>query len=83
MTDLGAQVSYLVLADGTAVYAPDSAYLGVVEHVVADERQDIFHGVIVKLPRGQDPHRFAHRDQIAALHERGWCCPCRPGSCPS
>ncbi|MFG2064535.1 hypothetical protein ACGFIK_24300 [Micromonospora sp. NPDC048871] len=71
MTDLGAQVSYLVLADGTAVYAPDSAYLGVVEHVVADERQDIFHGVIVKLPRGQDPHRFAHRDQIAALHERG------------
>ena len=55
MTNLGVRVSYLALADGTPVYTPDTAFVGVVQHVVADDRQDIFHGVIVRLPRDRRP----------------------------
>ena len=69
--DLGAKVSYLALAVGTRVYDVDSAPVGVVEEVLTDERWDIFHGVIVA-PSGPDQsHRFAHREQIADLYERG------------
>ncbi|RIV41546.1 hypothetical protein [Micromonospora radicis] len=71
MTDLGAKISYLALADGTPVYTADSAPVGVVEHVLADERQDIFHGVIIGPSRSHNVHRFAHREQIADLYERG------------
>ncbi|TCC00508.1 hypothetical protein E0H26_02150 [Micromonospora zingiberis] len=71
MTDLGAKVSYLALAAGTPVYAPDSTMIGMVEHVLADERQDIFHGVIIAPSRAHHTHRFAHREQIADLYERG------------
>lgn len=69
--DLGAKVSYLALAVGTRVYDVDSAPVGVVEQVLADERQDIFHGVIVAPPVPDQSHRFAHREQIADLYERG------------
>lgn len=69
--DLGAKVSYLALAVGTRVYDVDSAPVGVVERVLADERQDIFHGVIVTPPGPDQSHRFAHREQIADLYERG------------
>jgi hypothetical protein len=68
--DLGAKVSYLALAVGTRVYDVDSAPVGVVEHVLADEPQDIFHGVIVAPPEDRS-HRFAPREQIADLYERG------------
>ncbi|WP_319463113.1 hypothetical protein [Micromonospora sp. RTP1Z1] len=71
MEDLGAKVSYLALAVGTRVYDVDSAPVGVVEHVLADERLDIFHGVIVAPPGPDRYHRFAHREQIADLYERG------------
>ncbi|AEB45344.1 MULTISPECIES: hypothetical protein [Micromonospora] len=71
MTDLGAKVSYLALGAGVPVYAPGGAFVGVVEHVVADEAQDIFHGVIIEPSREHHAHRFAYREQIGELHERG------------
>ncbi|MET8364800.1 hypothetical protein ABZU53_14700 [Micromonospora sp. NPDC005194] len=69
--DLGAKVSYLALAVGTRVYDVDSAPVGVVEHVLTDEPKDIFHGIIVAPPGPDQSHRFAHREQIADLYERG------------
>ncbi|WP_446209769.1 PRC-barrel domain-containing protein [Micromonospora sp. IBSANI012] len=71
MEDLGAKVSYLALAVGTRVYDVDSAPVGVVEQVLTDERWDIFHGVIVAPPGPDQSHRFAYREQIADLYERG------------
>ncbi|WP_236648408.1 MULTISPECIES: hypothetical protein [Micromonospora] len=70
MEDLGAKVSYLAVALGTRVYDVDSAPVGVVEHVLADERADILHGIVVAPPE-PGSHRFAHREQIADLYERG------------
>ncbi|MER7892151.1 PRC-barrel domain-containing protein [Micromonospora sp. NPDC094482] len=71
MEDLGVRVSYLALAVGTRVYDVDSAPVGVVEHVIADEQADILHGLIVAPPKPYGSHRFAHREQIADLYERG------------
>ena len=70
MDDLGLPIAYLVLKVGTPVYDRHRERIGVVEHVLADEDLDIFHGVIVHtrpLPRR---HLFANADQIAELRER-------------
>ena len=65
--DVGAPQSYLVLADGTPVYDRSGNRVGEVGHVLADDRVDIFHGLVVKTPDG---HRFAGADQIDGIFER-------------
>ncbi|MGK5681195.1 PRC-barrel domain-containing protein [Actinoplanes sp. URMC 104] len=66
--DLGAPVAYLVLKDGTPVFDQSGARAGEVEHVLADDHQDVFHGLIIDTPQG---HRFAPADQVGGLFERG------------
>ncbi|MFC7532584.1 PRC-barrel domain-containing protein [Actinoplanes sp. GCM10030250] len=66
--DLGAPVSFLVLADGTAVYDRSGDPVGKVEHVLSDEREHIFHGLLITTSEG---HRFAGSDQIDGLFEHG------------
>ena len=66
--DLGAPVAYLVLRDGTAVYDRSGERVGQVEHVLADEPADVFHGLIVKTADG---HRFAPAAKVDSLFERG------------
>ena len=65
---LGAPVSYLVLKEGTAVYDQSGDAAGTVEHVIADEGQDVFHGLLIKTADG---HRFAAGDQVDGLFEHG------------
>jgi uncharacterized protein YrrD len=66
--DLGAPVSYLVLADGTPVFDVSGSRAGEVEHVLADDKSDVFHGLIVKTADG---HRFAPANRIDGLYEHG------------
>jgi uncharacterized protein YrrD len=66
--DLGAPVAYLVLKDGVPVYDRSGERVGEVEHVLDDERADVFHGLIVATGAG---HRFARADQVDGLFERG------------
>jgi hypothetical protein len=66
--DLGAPISYLVLADGTPVYDSSGERAGEIEHVLADEQEDVFHGVLLKTPAG---HRFASSSQIEGIYEHG------------
>lgn len=66
--DLGAPVSYLVVKDGVPVYDRSGDSVGTVEHVLADEREDVFHGLLVKTADG---HRFAAGDQVDGLFENG------------
>jgi len=67
--DLGAPVAYLVLKNGTPAYdrAGDSA--GTVEHVLADEHEDVFHGLILKTGHG---HRYASSNRIDGIFEHGF-----------
>jgi uncharacterized protein YrrD len=71
MDDLGAPASYLVLADGTAVYSSDGEQIGRVQHVLADADVDVFDGIVIDtsvLPGG---HRFVDASQVQEIHERG------------
>jgi len=58
---LGRPVAYLVVTDGTPVYDKHGERVGVVEHVLADEDLDIFHGLVVhpSAPRPVHPGRPA------------------------
>jgi hypothetical protein len=69
--DLGAPVAYLAVKEGIPVFDPDGNRIGVVEHVVADEPTDIFHGLVVHTLPLPGRHLYADADQIAELHERG------------
>ena len=69
--DFGEPIAYLVLREGTPVYGQDGDQIGVVEHVLADEPTDIFHGLIVHTLPLPGRHLFAAADQVADLRERG------------
>jgi hypothetical protein len=71
MEDLGRPIAYLVLKEGTPVYDRNGGRVGVVEHVLADEAVDIFHGLIVHTEPLPGKHVYADADHIAELHERG------------
>ena len=68
-TSLGPPVSYLVLAPGLPVYASDLRRVGTLVHVLAAPRQDIFEGLVLTL--GEDAFRYADRDDVAEIRERG------------
>lgn len=65
--DRGAQISYLVLAEGTAVQSSDGRRLGTVKRVLADTGADIFDGLIVDTDDGD---RFVDAPHVADLYER-------------
>jgi hypothetical protein len=67
--DLGAPVSYLTLEQGTAVLSADGDELGDVAHVLADEENDIFDGIVIS--QGLGRHTFADAEQVAEIYERG------------
>jgi hypothetical protein len=67
--DLGAPISYLALEEGTAVFAADGDEVGHVAHVLADEEEDIFDGIVIA--HGLGRHTFADAEQVDAIHERG------------
>jgi hypothetical protein len=70
--DLGPPTAYTALQEGTAVYDRDGDRVGVVEHVLADEAQDIFHGLVIRVRRLPEPeHVVALAGQVADLYERG------------
>lgn len=66
--DEGLPIAYEVLDKGVPVYASGGEQVGTVDHVVSAEREDIFHGVVI---RTASKNRFVPADQVASIHERG------------
>jgi hypothetical protein len=66
--DEGLPIAYEVLEKGVPVYASGGEQVGTVDHVVSAEREDIFHGVVI---RSEDKRRFVTADRVASIHERG------------
>ena len=66
--DLGAPQSFLVLADGTPVYDRAGDRVGTVAHVLADDQDEIFQGLVVKTGDG---HRYASADQVDGIFAHG------------
>ena len=69
MEDLGDQVAYLVLAEGTDVYASDETRVGKVRQVLAADNEDIFDGLMVS--DGLMNQRYVPADLVGAIYERG------------
>ncbi len=66
--DEGLPIAYEVLEKGVPVYATGGEQVGTVDHVVAAEAEDIFHGVVIGTGGGQ---RFVPAEHVASIHERG------------
>jgi len=66
--DEGLPISYEVLEKGVPVYSADGQAVGTVDHVVALEREDIFHGLVIRTDSGW---KFVAADEVGSLHERG------------
>ena len=64
--DIGAPQSYLVLKDGAPVYDRSGDSAGTVAHVLADERSDVFHGLVLNTAHG---HRFVTGGQVDGIYE--------------
>jgi uncharacterized protein YrrD len=72
MTDLGEPIAYEALERHTPVLSADGEQIGTVDHVLADEHEDVFDGIVIRRPLGhRHTHAFADADQIAEIHERG------------
>jgi hypothetical protein len=69
--DLGPEIAYLAIAEGTPVYDRDGRQAGVVEHVLAEDAHDIFEGLLIHTLPLPGRHVYADVDQIAELRERG------------
>jgi hypothetical protein len=69
--DLGEPVSYLVVEPGADVYSADGERVGTVQHVLADEENDIFDGIVIETDRGPGGLRFADAPEVAELREKG------------
>lgn len=67
--DVGAPISYLVLPDGTPVYDQAGDRVGTVEHVLSDDREDVFHGLVLKTGEGHG-HRYAPADVVDGIFEK-------------
>jgi uncharacterized protein YrrD len=69
--DLGEPSAYLMLEPGPPVYSSDGEEVGRVEHVLADQADDIFDGIVLDtsvLPGGQ---RFVDAQYVDEIFERG------------
>jgi uncharacterized protein YrrD len=67
--DLGPPISYQVLEAGTPVLSSDGEEIGNVAHVLADENEDVFDGIVISEPSAPGKHRFADADDIHEIHE--------------
>jgi hypothetical protein len=67
--ELGPQISYRVLANGTKVLSSDGVEIGTVTHVLAVEAEDVFDGIVLTEHGGSGGHRFADADDIQEIHQ--------------
>jgi hypothetical protein len=68
MDNLGDQVAYLVLHEGTPVYSSDEQEVGTVSQVLAAGNDDIFDGLMMT---GRFRKHYVRADSIDAIYERG------------
>lgn len=68
--DHGNPGSYLTLEAGTDVLGSDGEAVGKVQHVLADEEENIFDGLVIDTQFGPGGLRFVDAEQVDAIYER-------------
>lgn len=69
--ELGPPISYEVLEHGTPVLSADGEQIGTVVHVLSDESEDVFDGIVIAEHAVPGDHRFADADDVESIHEGG------------
>jgi hypothetical protein len=64
----GDPASYLTLEPGTEVVSAERDRVGVVEHVLRDEEEDIFDGLVIDVRLGPGGLHFVDAPQVAEIH---------------
>jgi hypothetical protein len=70
MADYGEPASYLTLKEGCAVVSSDGQKVGTVQHVLADEEDDIFDGIVIDCELGPGGMHFVDAPQVSECFER-------------
>jgi uncharacterized protein YrrD len=70
VTDYGEPRSYLDIDEGVDVVSSDGQRVGALEHVLADEKADIFDGIVIDISAGPGGHRFVDAPDVAEFRER-------------
>jgi uncharacterized protein YrrD len=68
--DHGSPISHLTLEPGTDVVSSDGDSVGEVKHVLADQDEDIFDGLVIDVDPGPGGARFVDADQVAEIYEK-------------
>ena len=67
LPECGDPVAYLVLEQGTNVYASDRSLIGTVKHVLFLPEEDIFDGIVIETDDGE---RFVDAPDVDQIFER-------------
>lgn len=70
MAAYGQPRSFLDVADGIDVVSSDGRRVGVLEHVLADDRSNIFDGIVIDTATGPGGHRFVDSPEVSEFRER-------------
>ena len=69
MSDPGAPISYLTLKEGTGVVSADGVEVGNVQHVLADDEEDVFDELVIDTRLGPGGLRFCDAPQVGEICE--------------
>jgi hypothetical protein len=68
--DYGEPASYLTLREGCDVVSSDGEKVGTVQHVLADEEEDVFDGIVIDCHLGPGGLHFVDAPQVKECFER-------------
>jgi sporulation protein YlmC with PRC-barrel domain len=68
--DYGEPSSYLTLNEGCSVISSDGEEVGKIQHVLADEEEDVFDGLVIDTQLGRGGLLFVDAPQVRECRER-------------
>ena len=68
--EYGEPIAYSGVKAGADVISSDGQDVGAVEHVLADEDEDVFDGIVIDVKTGPGGHRFVDAPDVSSCHER-------------
>ena len=68
--DYGEPSSYLAVEKGCAVVGSDGEKVGTVQHVLADEEEDVFDGIVIETHLGPGGMHFVDAPQVKECFDR-------------
>jgi sporulation protein YlmC with PRC-barrel domain len=67
--DFGEPTSYLAVEEGCDVVSSDGEKVGTVQHVLADEEEDVFDGIVIDTQLGPGGLHFVDAPQVSECFE--------------